>query len=71
MSTEFKFEHHSDESNLHGKVNVSDLIFRMNKEKKIEKKKKFSSGCGSSLSSDSIWDYFNSIIQHNFTIINY
>ena len=44
MSTEFKFEHHSNESNLHGKVRVTDLICRMNKEKKIEKKRNLALG---------------------------
>ena len=44
MSREFKFEHHSNESNLHDKVSVTDLIFRMNKEKKIEKKRNLALG---------------------------
>ena len=39
MSTQFKFENHSRDQNLLGKVKVTDLISRMNQEKKIEKKR--------------------------------
>ena len=45
MSTEFKFQNYSD-NNLghHGKVKVTDLISRMNEEKKIEKKRNLALG---------------------------
>jgi hypothetical protein len=39
MSADFKFHNHSNMSTFQGKVKVSDLISRMNKEKKIEKKR--------------------------------
>ena len=39
MSANFKFHNHSNQSTFQGKVKVSDLISRMNKEKKIEKKR--------------------------------
>ena len=39
MSTQYKFQNHSEESLSQGKVRVTDLISRMNEEKKIEKKR--------------------------------
>ena len=39
MSTEFRFENHSDQEIKQNKVKVTDLISRMNEEKKIEKKR--------------------------------
>tara|TARA_B100001093_G_scaffold421793_1_gene414208 strand:- start:359 stop:541 length:183 start_codon:yes stop_codon:yes gene_type:complete len=44
MSTQFKFENHSRDQNLLGKVKVTDLISRMNQEKKIEKKRNLALG---------------------------
>ena len=39
MSTQFKFQDHSNQEMNQGKVKVTDLISRMNDEKKIEKKR--------------------------------
>ena len=39
MSAQFKFHEHSNEVKSAGKVKVTDLISRMNDEKKIEKKR--------------------------------
>tara|TARA_B100001059_G_C17613040_1_gene465574 strand:+ start:165 stop:344 length:180 start_codon:yes stop_codon:yes gene_type:complete len=43
MSAQFKFQTHSPEQNQ-GKVKVTDLISRMNEEKKIEKKRNLALG---------------------------
>ena len=43
MSAQFKFENHSSELNQ-GKVKVTDLISRLNEEKKIEKKRNLALG---------------------------
>ena len=43
MSSQFKFENHSLEESQ-GKVKVTDLISRMNEEKKIEKKRNLALG---------------------------
>ena len=39
MSTQYNFQNHSNEEATQGKVKVTDLISRMNEEKKIEKKR--------------------------------
>jgi hypothetical protein len=39
MNTSFKFHDHSNPKTFNGKVKVTDLIFRLNEEKKIEKKR--------------------------------
>ncbi len=39
MSAQFKFENHERSKLTQGKVKVTDLISRMNDEKKVEKKK--------------------------------
>ena len=44
MSVEFKFENHSEHQTSLGKVKVTDLISRMNEEKKIEKKRNLALG---------------------------
>ena len=44
MSVEFKFENHSEHQASLGKVKVTDLISRMNEEKKIEKKRNLALG---------------------------
>ena len=44
MSEQFKFESHSKEHNSVNKVKVTDLIFRLNEEKKIEKKRNLALG---------------------------
>lgn len=44
MSTQFKFQNHSKEIIVQDKVKVTDLIFRMNEEKKIEKKRNLALG---------------------------
>ena len=45
MSTHFNFQENSQEIlKSHGKVRVTDLLSRMNKEKKIEKKRNLALG---------------------------
>ena len=45
MSTQFNLNHnHLERSNNHGKVKVTDLINRLNEEKKIEKKRNLALG---------------------------
>tara|TARA_B100000767_G_C19373706_1_gene372996 strand:- start:117 stop:311 length:195 start_codon:yes stop_codon:yes gene_type:complete len=44
MSAQFKFQNHSDETVIPGKVKVTDLISRMNAEKKVEKKRNLALG---------------------------
>lgn len=44
MSAQFKFENHSNNIVSQGKVKVTDLISRMNEEKKIEKKRNLALG---------------------------
>ena len=39
MSSQNNFENHSNQEATQGKVKVTDLISRMNEEKKIEKKR--------------------------------
>ncbi|MDC1151869.1 hypothetical protein OAS95_04805 [Pelagibacteraceae bacterium] len=39
MSSQYNFENHSNQEATQGKVKVTDLISRMNEEKKIEKKR--------------------------------
>ena len=45
MSTQFNLENsHSDYSNSQGRVKVTDLLNRLNEEKKIEKKRNLALG---------------------------
>jgi hypothetical protein len=44
MSSELKFQSHENSSYVPGKVKVTDLISRMNDEKKIEKKRNLALG---------------------------
>jgi len=44
MSTQFEFENNSINTTVSGKVKVTDLITRLNKEKKIEKKRNLALG---------------------------
>ena len=45
MSTQFNLNNHSSEyNNTHGKVKVTDLLTRLNEEKKIEKKRNLALG---------------------------
>ena len=45
MSTQFNLNHNQlERSNTHGKVKVTDLISKLNQEKKIEKKRNFALG---------------------------
>jgi len=44
MSSELKFQNHENSSYVPGKVKVTDLISRMNDEKKIEKKRNLALG---------------------------
>ena len=44
MSNQYKFEEHSQNTLSQSKVTVTELISRMNKEKKIEKKRSLALG---------------------------
>ncbi len=45
MSTQFNFENHqADIDRTHGRVKVTDLLSRLNEEKKIEKKRNLALG---------------------------
>ena len=44
MSTQFNFNNNQSEYNHHGKVKVTDLLSRMNEERKIEKKRNLALG---------------------------
>ena len=44
MSANFKFQNHTNNIVSEGKVKVTDLISRMNEEKKIEKKRNLALG---------------------------
>ena len=45
MSTQFNLnENHSETNNIGGKVKVTDLLFRLNEERKIEKKRNLALG---------------------------
>jgi len=45
MSTQFNLnENHSETNNTGGKVRVTDLLFRLNEERKIEKKRNLALG---------------------------
>ena len=44
MSANFKFQNHTSNIVSEGKVKVTDLISRMNEEKKIEKKRNLALG---------------------------
>ena len=45
MSSEFKFDNHSkQEVNSQTKVTLTDLLYRMNEDKKIEKKRNLALG---------------------------
>ena len=62
MSTQFNLnESHSNLAETHGKVKVTDLLNRLNEEKKIEKKKKSCTRCCRSFSSNSFWNNFDDL----------
>ena len=44
MSSQYKFHDHSNKAESLRKVRVTDLIFRLNEEKKIEKKRNLALG---------------------------
>jgi hypothetical protein len=44
MSTQHQFNHHSELGKTHGKLKVTDLLSRLNEEKKIEKKRNLALG---------------------------
>ena len=44
MSTQFKFHKNTSELNIKSKVKVTDLLSRLNEEKKIEKKRNLALG---------------------------
>ena len=60
MSTHLNLQKNNQEIlKSQGKVRVTDLLTRLNEEKKIEKKKKFSFRCSSCLSSHCFWYNLN------------
>ena len=62
MSTQFNLEtNQPDLNNSQAKVRVTDLLSRMNEERKIEKKKKLSSWCSSSFSCYSFRNNINNL----------
>ncbi len=44
MSTQFNLDKHSSQYNAQGRVKVTDLLSRINEEKKIEKKRNLALG---------------------------
>ena len=44
MSSKLNFQNHENNNKEQGKVRVTDLIYRMNEEKKVEKKRNFALG---------------------------
>ncbi len=44
MSTQYNFDNNNSEYNSQGKVKVTDLLNRLNEEKKIEKKRNLALG---------------------------
>ena len=44
MSTQFNFDENSSQYNSQGRVKVTDLLSRLNEEKKIEKKRNLALG---------------------------
>ena len=44
MSTQFNLNENHSETNIEGKVRVTDLLFRLNEERKIEKKRNLALG---------------------------
>ena len=44
MSTQFNLDNNNSEYNSHSKVKVTDLLTRLNEEKKIEKKRNLALG---------------------------
>ncbi len=44
MSMQYNFNENSEFSSSHGKVKVTDLLSRMNEEKKVEKKRNIALG---------------------------
>ena len=62
MSTQFNLDkNHTNLADTHGKVRVTDLLNRLNEEKKIEKKKKSRTWCCRSFSSNSFWNNINNL----------
>jgi predicted methyltransferase len=66
MSSQYNFQNHSNQEATQGKVKVTDLISRMNEEKKIEKKEKFSSQCCCCFGRNSIWHHFKQFNLNKF-----
>ena len=60
---------HIEKTISQNKVKVTDLLSRLNEEKKIEKKRNLALRCCCGISSDSFWDYSYNLIQLN--IIHY
>ena len=62
MSSHLNYQNSNQEIlKSQGKVRVTDLLSRLNEEKKIEKKKKFSFRRSSCFCSHGFWDHFNNL----------
>ena len=66
MSVQFNLDNNSSEySSSQSRVKVTDLLNRLNEEKKIEKEKKYSSWSCCSICGDSFWNNFNNLSRKN------
>ena len=64
MTTHLNFQEHSDEIlKSQGKVRVTDLLSRLNEEKKIEKKRNLALGVSDCICGYSLRDYFNNLVS--------
>ena len=64
MSSQLNYQEINQENlKSQGKVRVTDLLSRLNKEKKIEKKKKFSTRRSCCFSSNSFWYHTYDLIK--------
>ena len=62
MSTQFNLNNNQQEFHSQNKVKVTDLLTRLNEEKKIEKKKKSCPRCRCSFCSNSFRNNLNNLI---------
>ena len=71
MKSEFNFKNNQSEiDNSQGRVKVTDLLSRLNEEKKNRKKKKFSFKCRSCIRSYRFWNNSYNIILIIITSFN-
>jgi hypothetical protein len=67
MKTQFNFENNQTEiNNSQGRVKVTDLLSRLNEEKKIEKKRNLANKCCSCICS---YCFRIKVLQYNFNNI--